>query len=383
MIHFVTVSTQDNCMRDYLSLWGRALQPRVAIVYYEDLLAQATATPGTYILAALDQLDAHSLALLTDMHRLLSGRPGFRFVNDPERTLRRYPLLEALHKAGLNDFRAVRATGDLDALSLPIFLRGESRHDGSATPLLRTRREVDGGLALAAARLGSLDDVLAIEFCPTCDESGVYRKYAAFFVGERVVPRSLFHGRNWMLKQAATDFSRERSLEELEYVIGNPHERQLSRIRELAGVGYGRIDYSIKDGRVQTWEINLKPTIGRGALRPRSGRVPRELEAVRRQVKEVFYRGFEEALEALEIDRCESPGMPVLVRAARGRLPPIATPPPMRMPRLKRWLRPIWPTLVRLDRVARHVRDRLAIHLLAPAGRRLRASSAAMDSRSG
>jgi hypothetical protein len=41
MIHFVTVSTQDNCMRDYLSLWGRALQPRVAIVYYEDLLAEA------------------------------------------------------------------------------------------------------------------------------------------------------------------------------------------------------------------------------------------------------------------------------------------------------------------------------------------------------
>jgi hypothetical protein len=371
MIFFVTVSTQDTCMRDYLSLWGRDLQSRLSVVYYEDLLAQPAVLPGTYILAALDQLDPASLELLTEMHRGLSAHAGFRFVNDPVRTLGRYRLLDELHREGLNDFRVARATGDLRSLSLPIFLRGENRHDGAVTPLLRTRREVDGGLALAAARLGSLDDVLAVEFCPTCDESGVYRKYAAFFVGDRILPRSLFHGRRWMVKQAAAGFSRAWAQEELDYVTTNPHALQLARIRELSGVEYGRIDYSMKDGRVQTWEINSKPTIGRGALRPPSGRVPRDLVSIRREVKNLFYRAFREALEALDTGP-EGVTAPVRVRDARPRLPPIAVAPQMRMPRLKRWLRPIWPQLVRLDRFAREVRDRLAIHLLAPAGRRLR-----------
>jgi hypothetical protein len=368
MIHFVTVSTQDNCMRDYLSLWGKALQPRVAIVYYEDLITQAAVTPGTYILAALDQLDAHSLALVTEWVRALSGRPEFIFVNDPARTLRRGALLEALHTAGLNDFRAIPATGDIDSLTLPVFLRAEHRHEGPVTPLLRTRWEVNGGLVLASRRLGSLDDGLAVEFCATQDRTGVFRKYAAFFVGDRVVPRSLFHGRHWMLKHAASDFSMERSMEELEYVTTNPHEEQLSQIRALAHVGYGRIDYAIKDGRVQTWEINLKPTIGRGALRQRSGIVPRELEGIRREVKDTFYGRFSAALEALDTVATDQAQRPVTLGPARPRLPPISIPMRIRLPWLRQQLRPVWPQVLAGIRTVQHIRDRIAVSLLAPVG---------------
>lgn len=367
MIHFVTVSTQDNCMRDYLSLWGRALQPRVTIAYYEDVLTRGEVPPGTYILAALDQLDTGSLSLLTKWCEALSGCAQVRLVNDPRRTLQRGPLLDALHQAGLNDFRAARATGDLAALTLPIFLRGEHRHEGPVTPILRTRRDVAGGLALAARRLGSLDEALAIEFCDTRDEAGLYRKYAAFFVGDRVVPRSLAHGRHWMLKHAAAEFTRERSIEELEYVSANPHADQLSRIRELAGVEYGRIDYAVRDGRVQTWEINLKPMIGRGALKPRSGTVPRELAGIRRQTKETFYARFQEALEALDTVPADARARRLPDGFARPRLPPIGPPVRMRVSP-PRGLRPVWPVLLRLNRFVGIIRDRLAVTLLACKG---------------
>ena len=46
MIYFVTISTQDNCMRDYLSLWGKRLDARIRIVHYEDLLSQSAPAPG-------------------------------------------------------------------------------------------------------------------------------------------------------------------------------------------------------------------------------------------------------------------------------------------------------------------------------------------------
>ena len=48
----------------------------------------------------------------------------------------------------------------------------------------------------------------------------------------------------------------------------------------------------MKNGRVQTWEINLYPTIGRG-LRPARLKLSPELAAVREQVKEHFFQSFE------------------------------------------------------------------------------------------
>jgi hypothetical protein len=371
--YFVTVSTQDNCMRDYLSLWGAPLRERIRIVHYENLLAQADFAPGTYILAATDQMDEESIGHLARVHAALEDRPGFRFVNHPTRTLQRLDLLTALQESGLNDFRVAPVTGDLDSLRFPVFLRGNTSHDGALTPLLRSRREIDGGIAMLTRRGRRLDDLLAVEFCDTADESGIYRKYAAFLVGDRVIPRSLMHGRGWMLKQAETEFTVERSLEELEYVRTNPHEEQLSRIARVAGVEYGRIDYAVRDGRVQTWEINLKPTIGRGALRQRSGRVPPEVEPIRDATKERFYTLFQAALEALEVPATEEIGaVPVRVQPPRPPLAPIGTLPRTRLPGLRRRLRPFRRFLRPAIDFVEGARDRVLIQLLSRPEKRAR-----------
>ena len=117
------------------------------------------------------------------------------------------------------------------------------------------------------------DELLLTEFCDTTDAAGVYRKFSTFIVGGRILPRHLFFSRQWMVK--SWQLQKERYLrEEAEYLDANPHEPQLRQIFSVARVDYGRIDYSLLDGQIQTWEINTNPMIvasGRGGSGARSG----------------------------------------------------------------------------------------------------------------
>jgi hypothetical protein len=103
-----------------------------------------------------------------------------------------------------------------------------------------------------------------------------------------------------MLKFQGSEFSRRMAEEEGDYVLTNPHGAVLRELFDLAKVGYGRIDYAVKDGRIQTWEMNLNPTIGRG-LRASTGKVPAELDAIRNVTKHHFYRCFREAWHDVDV----------------------------------------------------------------------------------
>jgi hypothetical protein len=300
MIHFVVPAAGGSLLRDYLAAWGRNLAERVRILDYENLPSQTRFDRGTYILAALDQLSPGMLRLVGELYDQLSHVDGFRILNHPTRTLRRFDLLAELRRLNRNEFRAARAAADLTGLRYPVFLRSERSHGGALSPLLRSAGEVEAEIGRALVRGFLLHDLLVVEFCDTAGQDGYYRKYAAFIVGDRIMARHLFRGREWMLKWEAAEFSRSTPLEERDYVLQNPHQRQLAEIFEVARVEYGRIDYAVRDGQVQTWEINLSPTIGRG-LRSPSGRVPAELEPLRREAREHFYRCFEAALEAVDL----------------------------------------------------------------------------------
>ena len=292
MIYFLVPVDHDFCIQDYLALHGAALRNDFRVLHYEDLLHQKEFAPGTYVLSALDQLNAANLRLVTEIYRQLKDVQGVRFLNNPLTTLQRFDLLTELNRQGLNDFCAMRAGEDRVHVRFPVFLRNERIHGGAISSLLNSEREIKQAIGRALVQGHKLSEVLVVEFCDTANEAGYYRKYAAFIVGKKIIPRSLNYGREWMLKHSQTEFTMPMVLEELDYVTQNPHQNQLATIFELAHIDYGRIDYSLKDGRVQTWEINLNPTIGRG-LRPRSGKIPPELDAIRDQVRAHFYHGFE------------------------------------------------------------------------------------------
>jgi hypothetical protein len=106
--------------------------------------------------------------------------------------------------------------------------------------------------------------LLVVEFCDTKDEHGIYRKYSAYKIRDRVVPRYVECSRDWMVKWDWRIFDRVRADEEIRYLETNPHDAWIREIFEVAGIDYGRVDYGVLDGIPQVWEINTNPTIGRG-----------------------------------------------------------------------------------------------------------------------
>jgi hypothetical protein len=132
-------------------------------------------------------------------------------------------------------------------------------------------------------------------------------------------------------------------------------------------VGYGRIDYSIGEGGIQTWEINLNPTIGT-PWDPADERLVR-IEHDRRPVHELFYSGFQAAWEAVDVVPDGRPPVPIDVNPSTLRAAAAET--HRRRSRrvdLVRWFEPLRPVL-----------DRVPTPLVAWAGRfaRRRGQSAA------
>ena len=253
MIH-VLAPAGEFLMRKYLEVRGRAIADHFDVLSYENLPRRFRG--GTYVFAALEQLSAPMERLAESLDAQLAACDSVRVLNRPGRTLRRYELLSELARRGYNEHRAVRATEDLRGLRYPVFLRGERTHDGALSPLLHDARDVAAWIGRLVVIGRKLDELLVIEFNDTSDAHGVFRKYSAFIIGDRILPRSLDYGRDWMLKRQGTEYTRETLAEELEYVRTNPHERQLREIFAIAGVDYGRIDYSMKNGRVAFRSMN-------------------------------------------------------------------------------------------------------------------------------
>jgi hypothetical protein len=363
VIHFVVPRDTAFGIQDYLDVRGKALAGRMTILHYESIPSRTTLPAGTYIFSALDQLEPVGRLLAGELHQQLTAGGLARVLNDPRKTLLRYELLAELHRAGLNRHRAARASGNLSGLRFPVFLREEHRHTSALTGLIESPAALDTELGRALVRGLRVEELLVMEFYETADAEGCYRKYAAFIVGEEIIPRALNHGRAWALKHSGTDFTREMLEEERDYVLGNPHEAALRRIFAAGEVEYGRVDYSVRDGTVETWEINLNPTIGRG-LRPSSGKIPPELQQCREEARQHFFARFQAALERLDPPRPDAQ-IPIRYRPetltalrhmARDRHPP------RRFESVKALFRPLRPLLDPVMRAMAPILGKAAKH---------------------
>ena len=240
--------------------WGRDLaDSKFESSCTSSLLDETRFERGTYVFSTIEEVAPPMERFIEELALRLGEDPAMRIFNDPKRVLRRFDLHAELWRLGRSRFRSLRAAGDLSGVLYPVFIRSERAHDGALSPLLSSPREVETWIGRAIALRRPLHDLMVVEFCDTADAGGGYRKYAAFNVGGRIVPRSMNYGRHWMLKFAGNDFTMAMAEEELQYVQSNPHEQELAEIFAIAHTDYGRIDYSIKDGRVQPG-VNLNPT---------------------------------------------------------------------------------------------------------------------------
>lgn len=262
MIVYLTTAAHRYTPLIFLETVGRALNARFRIIDYERAVGLPHLPPATYIFADLERLDADTTERAGTMWNDL-GRDGrSRRLNDPGRAMRRFDLLRMLHDAGLNPFDVYRLTEGRRPRRFPVFVRGESDHEGAITPLLASPAELDAAIADMTARGVAVDDKLIVEFVDVRDADGYYHKYSAFRVGPRIVASDLDFSRDWVAKPAAPETTRRGHFAaELDYVRTNPHRAQLMAIFERAQIDYGRIDYAIKDGRLCVFEINTNPTV--------------------------------------------------------------------------------------------------------------------------
>lgn len=309
MIYFIVPAAGAFSIREIVNEVRPALADRFRIIHYEDLFTQNQFHTGTYVLAALDQLGPTMGQLVASLREQLTAVAGVRILNHPQRSLQRFDLLSKLYELGRNDFRAVRAGGDFTKLRYPVFVRGERSHEGALTPLLDSPRQVKEAIGKALVQGRPFSDLLVVEFCPTADDEGLYRKYGAFIVGKRIMARHINQGMHWMTKWADAKFTEELMVAERDYVFNNPHKAQLAEIFGIANIDYGRIDYGLKNGRIQTWEINLNPTINRGPGPRTSSVLPPEIQAIRNETKEYFFDRFQEAWQAIDTPASLEPAL--------------------------------------------------------------------------
>jgi hypothetical protein len=313
MITFVVPESRSFGFRYFIEDRGGPLTDRFRILGSERLPGERRFAPGTYVFALDDLLPTERTAVGEVCDQLLRARPKIRLLNHPARTLGRFALLRVLHDAGRSHVRADRAGESVESLQFPVFVREELGHAGNLTPLLRTPRDVRRALARLALRGFGREELLVVEFCDTADPRGVFRKYSAYMVGDRVIPRCLEFGEHWMVKHNPLAYDADRIAEERDYVRDNPHEDALRETFALAGVQYGRADYAVLDGRLQVWEINLVPTIGRHRPLGEETADTLRVRALRRDTNDLFYSRFLAAWESLDSRTEPGEGVPVHV----------------------------------------------------------------------
>jgi hypothetical protein len=291
---------------NYLLSRGAAIADRFSVRVYEYLGTNLALPRGPHVFSAVDQLTPSQREAAGAMaDQLAASDPSVRVLNHPARVLLRPDLLRALARQDLNDYAVHRADRSETVTRFPVFVREAHRHTGSATGLIHSPRDLQHALAALRLRGYRIHDLLVVEYCDTADAGGIYRKYAAIRVGDAIVPAHMMAGTQWMVKSSGDTPTVELAKESLWYVDENPHADWLQRVFAIAGADYGRIDYGVRNGRPQAWEINLNPTVGRPPGKPPRV-VPPEVARYRDLARERFHERLRSAFVALDQSSEES-----------------------------------------------------------------------------
>jgi hypothetical protein len=301
MIAFWVHARTVDLIRDYRSHRGRAIADRIDTLMYENVGPDVEFPTGPQVFMALDQLtpvQREAAARIWDAHAVIA--PSVPRLNDPRRVLLRFDLLTTLYREGVNGYRVYRAHQVDEVERFPVFVRHIFNHHGPMTRLLTTRKDLVRALRTLRMRGRSLRDHMIVEYCDASGPDGLFRKYAAFRVGSRIIPCHLFTSREWSVKSGQDDVT-ERGLDDaLTYFEANPHAAWLRRVFEVARIDYGRVDYGMSGGVPQVWEINLTPTLGHASGLSRHASLPSDLKTRREASRQTFHERLMSAFLALD-----------------------------------------------------------------------------------
>jgi hypothetical protein len=277
MIYYLTLRPSEEFAWDYVNKGLAGGGPPAEVLCYEDVLGKAEVPAGVYVFTGLNRFGPGARKALGQLYDQLGADPATRPLNDPNQALGRFELLRRLHQEGMNGFRAFGAWEDLSELRFPVFVRDRSR-DGGIPTLLHSIREVEAEVGWALVRGAALSELIIVEFLDTRCEDGLYRKYSAYVVGDEILPVSLEHGRDWVLRYPRAEFTPEGLAEERRFVLEGSHQDQLEKIRLISRIQFGRMDFSVYLSRQcgsllvrPPWRSTSKLSVGRRTSISRPG----------------------------------------------------------------------------------------------------------------
>ena len=210
--------------------------------------------------------------VLENLRKLLRGLPG-KVVNRPEAVLRSTRdqvarLLTGI--AGLHVPRAIRFKASKPDIAMraigkaglcyPVILREAGTHTGKIVGCFDTAGDL-------RAALESGGDHIATEFVDFRSNDGIYRKYRAFFIGQRIILRHMVASDHWNVhakdkRRFMADrpglIGEERALfEEPEQAFSPQVSQVLKAVRARMALDFFGMDFGIAaDGRVVLFEAN-------------------------------------------------------------------------------------------------------------------------------
>lgn len=259
MIRYFSTADHSGTMGRWVKVMGKRLPVAVELHSYDPVALGKVTGPATFIFSDLERLSGGRLEAASRAWTRLRKAGGNRLLNHPTRAMRRYELLRSLHEAGINEFDVYRLTEARRPKRYPVFIRREDTHGGTRSPMIANADEFDRLLRNVLANGAFRDTLVAIEYCDTVSEDGIRRKYGCSCIGGAVVPSDMMHSTNPFVKAVDAVVDEMSVAEESRYLEENPHAEQILEIFKLARIEYGRMDYGIRNGRLQVWEINTNP----------------------------------------------------------------------------------------------------------------------------
>lgn len=272
------------------------------VLFYENL-AELNGQPiGPVIFTDHDRLTKPAHSHVVNLCNLMEGSYStVPILNHPNKVLLRFDLLKKLQKEKINSFNVFRTSDNWEQINFPVFVRAEHVHTYKNG--LRLAADWDQLREIIARHVQSgfeAQQLIITEYCDISDAEGVFNKYAAFYLNGIVLPRHIFFAREWYVSvksvSESLDINVKRFKTQADYVENNPHAEWIKRIFELAGTDYGRIDYGVKDGIPQAWEINLNPHLSANASEDVK---PGSLDEKRLHLLDVFNEQFVKVLNEL------------------------------------------------------------------------------------
>jgi hypothetical protein len=273
LIYYLSTERFSGTVRYFLRDFYPETRGLLKSLTYEEIFFERAAPIGHYIFTDFDRLSRYELECTAVLANAIGdAAPEARLLNHPLRALERYPLLVALHKAGLNDFTAMRIESGERPSRYPVFIRAEDGYGGPETDLLHNDAEFDAAVSDLKQRGLPMRGRIAVGFAGELSADGYFHKYGAFNIGGEIVPHDRLFGRTWAVKffqrpgdiashDEAYSESASGVARELEYMKENPHRDALKRAFAVAGIDFGRADYGVVNGRVQIYEINTNPDL--------------------------------------------------------------------------------------------------------------------------